>query len=178
MDSIKCIKGQKYVFLNVRSLYCHLSEITQEFSASEFMCIGLTESWLNCGILNKLIEIRGYKIAILNRSSGKRGGLILYIRNDLNWEPVDGNLNVINDDIEILNVIVHRKFTKPLHISLTYLPPTGSVLNAISQLDRISESLVDKNIDWLLAGDFNIDLLSKKIKGMYIDYQILLNVVH
>lgn len=54
---------------------------------------------------------------------------------------------------------------KPLHISLVYLPPAGNVSNAICQLDRVAESLINKNTDWLLAGDFNIDLLAKKNKG-------------
>lgn len=111
MDTVKNTKGQKYLFLNVRSLYCHISEITQEFNDNDALCIGLTETWLNHGIPNKLIEINGYRIARSDRSNGKRGGgLLLYLRNDLNWENVSGNLDIMNDDIEILNVIVHFEF--------------------------------------------------------------------
>lgn len=30
----------------------------------------------------------------------------------------------------------------------------------------MADNLISKNYDWMIGGDFNVDLLSKKIKGL------------
>lgn len=126
------------------------------------MTFAIVESWLTANLPSKLVNIDGYTIARLDRECGKKGGgVLLYIREDLEWDLLDDTFNVSNKDIEVLNVVIKRKFSHPVCVSVVYIPPNGNVTEAISQLDLIADVVCKGNNDWILGGDFNIDLKAK-----------------
>lgn len=127
------------------------------------MVFGLMETWLNNSIPNSLIHIKGFNIARLDRSINKRGdGVLLHIRDDLEWDNINSVYNESDNNIELLTVMVKRKLTKPMYISVVDIPPSGNLNECITHLDRIAHYICSKDADWLLGGDFNVDLKSKK----------------
>lgn len=167
MEELKLEKGQKLVFLNVRSLYTHLNELQVEFNDTAFCMLGFTESWLNENIPNSLIPIKGYSVVRLDRQVNKRGGgVIIYIRNDLSWSYIDKLSLVSDSDIEALTIIIKRKYQKKLCVTLVYLPPAGNVSSGIKRLSEIGEIVDKTGATWIIGGDVNINYNDKKSLGM------------
>lgn len=163
IESLKKEKGQKYLFLNIRSLYGHFSEFEIDLKESNIMVFGLVETWLNKDIPDNLINIKGFTIARLDRKCKKRGGgVMLYIRDDLEWDNIECSYNTSDKNIEMLTVLISRKFTKPIYVSVIYVPPTGNTNDCIIHLDQVADYISQKNADWIMGGDLNIDLKSKK----------------
>lgn len=111
LDNIRGKKGQKVMFLNVRSLHAHLTELQLDFSDSDFMCIGFCETWLLEASKSSMLTIKGYYISRLDRLVNKRGGgVIFYIRDDLVVENLINIPSVSNADIENLNIVLRRPY--------------------------------------------------------------------
>lgn len=127
------------------------------------MTFGIMETWLNCNIPDNIISIKGFTIARLDRKEKKRGGgVLLYIRDDLEWETIEGLYNVSNKNIEMLTVLINRKFIKPIYVSVVYIPPTAVINESVAHLDQVADYISGRNADWIMGGDFNVDLNFKK----------------
>lgn len=120
-------------------------------------------------------------MARLDRQVNKKGGgLIIYIRDDLDYEVVD---TVSNVNIEEITVLIKRKCQKPLCISLIYLPPKAICDIAIHYLDKLCDLVSLKDNEWVLGGDFNIDLNCNKVSKkrrtlqLFADKNLLTQVV-
>lgn len=99
----------------------------------------------------------------LDRGYNKKGGgLIMYIRDDLDFELLDKKLNESDLNIELLSIIIKRKYQSNLCISLVYLPPKSEIDRAIEALTLVGTRVCSSNTDWILGGDMNIDLSSDK----------------
>lgn len=84
VDELKNTKGQKFIFLNTRSLYSNISQLQLEFENSNVLCLCFCETWLTRVTDTRLVDIKGYKAHRLDRKALKRGGgLLIYTRNDL-----------------------------------------------------------------------------------------------
>lgn len=159
LDQLKKFKGQKFLFLNVRSIYKHISEIQADFNGTDFVAIGMVETWLNSNLLLSMIKLDGYKIVRLDRQVPKRGGgVMLYIRDKCNWELLPNLSLVSTNDIEVLSIILKRSFMKDECLSVVYVPPNGDKNVALEKLDEIADLVFGLGYQWTLAGDFNIDL--------------------
>lgn len=73
IEDLRNSKGQK-IFLNVRSLYKHISELTLEFSLSNFTALCFCETWLNSTMDSRLINIPGFNTVRLDRCRACHGG--------------------------------------------------------------------------------------------------------
>lgn len=85
----------------------------------------------------------------------------MYIRDDIVIDPNLSVPSISNKDIEILNLVFRRPFQIPICVSVAYIPPTSNIPNAIGHLDSIAETVTTWGVDWVIGGDFNINLLSK-----------------
>lgn len=163
MNELKSEKGQKIIFLNVRSIYNNISELQLEFANCNLMCLCFCETWLNSKIDSRLIDIYGYKPLRLDRKSTKKGGgVITYVRNDFDVDQLHADLDVSNQDIEIMSTIIKRKFQRSLCVSVAYLPPTSKVELALQHLEKLYSHIDEQGYEWILGGDFNIDLNMNK----------------
>lgn len=127
IDMIKSQKGQKFLFLNVRSLFGHLNDLQVKFNKTNFYALCFSESWLTNVLPSSMVNIEGYHPIRLDRTGGKRGGgLIVYVRQDLSWEFLPNYSSIMSKDIEILTIIIKRKFQKNLCLSVTYIPPPAT----------------------------------------------------
>lgn len=174
LTKIKQSKGQKVIFLNVRSLFAHISELQLDFNNSNYVCLAFTETWLTELTKSDLIKIQGFNLVRYDRQPKKRGGgLIFYIRNDLEWEIIGPKFST--PDIEVFSVFIKRKFGKNLYISLTYIPPSANISHSIEKLDLLGNYVEGTDFEWLLGGDFNVDLSvnnQSRAKRLLVNYAL------
>lgn len=78
------------------------------------------------------------------------------------FESLDSNLDISNENIELMSIIIERKFQRALCISVVYLLPKSNVEIAIESLSNIGDKLASKDLEWIIGGDFNIDIGSNK----------------
>lgn len=91
----------------MRSLYNNISEIELDFKDSKFVALCFCETWLNNRIMDGL---SGYKTARVDRSYHKKGGgLIIYVREDLDFESLENNHDTSNENIELMTNVIKEK---------------------------------------------------------------------
>lgn len=162
LDEIKNLKGQKYLFLNVRSLCKQLTDIQADFQDSTVTCLGITESWLGRLHPDDLVRMDGFSIARLDRQISKKGGgVLMYINDNAEWSLLPDS-SVSDANIEVLSVIITRKYQKKLCISTVYIPPLANIELSIDKLDTIGSKVSELGFDWIVGGDFNIDIMPNK----------------
>lgn len=67
LDELKSTKGQKFLFLNIRSIVANFSLLQLDFEYSPLMVLGLTETWLVKNTVTGLIKLKGLNICRLDR---------------------------------------------------------------------------------------------------------------
>lgn len=158
MNKFLAAKGQKVVCLNIRLLYANFLQLELDFKNSGVYAKCLTETWLKPSIATGIVNLDGYTLVRRDRQGRKRGGMggggwvCCYIRNDLSWSSHDECFNVSTGDIEMLTLMIQRKYQNPLIISTAYLPPTLCLTNALHHLEMLSNT-----INWIWCGDFKVD---------------------
>lgn len=65
-------------------------------------------------------------------------------------------------NIEIMSLIIKRKFQISFCVTVVYIPPDAKVEKAIESLEKVSDYVTLNNYEWIMGGDFNIDLCKKK----------------
>lgn len=156
IESLKRLKGQKFVFLNVRSLYCHLNELQIEFDGTDFILLGFCETWLTNLVPDSMIKLSGYLPIRLDRQVSKKGGgVMFYIKDNIKWQILESYGQISNSNIEVLTIIIERKFHSKLFVSIVYLPPKSNINYALSHLDLIADEIGSD--EWIIGGDFNVN---------------------
>ena len=105
------------------------------------------------------IAVKGYNIARKDRKSGERasGGTLIYFSENLNAYERD-NLKV-STELETCWVDI-TVISQKLLIGCLYQPP-GTNVSFYNKLKTLTEPVWIKQNNFMLLGDFNIDLLSK-----------------
>lgn len=157
------LRGQRFACLNIRSLYANHSLLEIDLMGSEIYTLGLVETWLKPHTLSGILKIEGFDLIRLDRDGPKRGGGVgCYIRNDLQWEYMEDMPETLisNGNIELLTIKVIRLMQKPLLLSIIYIPPKASLNVALDHLDTVADKIISTKLDWILMGDFNVNLVS------------------
>lgn len=121
LNDVKKEKGLCIVHLNIRSILPKLDEVKEKFLDGHFQIIGLSETWLHNKIESALVQVEGYQLIRQDRqcTSKKRGGgLCLYVKEGLNVENL--NVNVNNQNLELLGVKIIQPNQKCIQILLVY----------------------------------------------------------
>lgn len=91
---------------------------------------------------NGLVEIEGYRLTRLDRPRSRRGGgVVMYIRDDLDWDHIPDQYSVSTLDIEVLTIKISHPFQPNLFISTVYLPPKCNLSKAIEVLDILANHI-------------------------------------
>ena len=143
----------RVLYVNSRSLRNKFSELEEAVLTENYDIIGLTETWLNLEARDYLAEynIPGYTIFEKSRVNRNGGGILLYIKNNLN--PVQVSKPLITN-VDALYVLLKDNNGAKLAIVLLYRPPAQSVQTDRDIYDQISE-LSDVH-DAIIIGDFNL----------------------
>lgn len=134
----------------------------------------LSESRTTSVIDNFELEIADYSLIRCDSNSRHTGGIVIYVRKDLNY--TNGKTYVQEGNYWCKFVSVNYGSIKWIIGSL-YHSPSGSHAAFIDQMENICEEVLCKNSRVVLAGDFNLDFLSdefyvKKIKDLFHSYGI------
>ena len=125
--------------------------------------IAVTESWLTDEVPNSFCDLPDYTLFRRDRTEMLGGGVLCYVRNELNSHFVDSVCSS-NFDLEVLMVSIRpRALPRPLSLVLlivVYCPPwfdaerKKALSNYITLNIDYFES-VHPNTGFLIAGDFN-----------------------
>ena len=147
------------IHYNVNRLYSKLDEIrlylNAHYPVSVYSC---SETFLSSNILDHQISIEGYTIIRGDRISKEGGGLIVYMKNDI--ECICRN-DLEHDIAETIWLEIKLK-QKKIILAFIYRPPNEHTISYKTWSNYMDDAISsayaeDKNI--IILGDFNIDLL-------------------
>ena len=123
-------------------------------------CIMLCETFLTD---NNYVfyTIPGYKLVCRNRQTGSRGGVAIYIRDDLNYIIRDDISVNIDGKFESIFVEAHSKTVNCIFDEIYRVPNTSEILS-ISYNETILNELQHIQKDNVLGTDQNFDYLKYK----------------
>ena len=117
------------------------------------------------------IQLDNYTCITKGKSISEHGGLAIYINSEYSFKILD---SAQTNSFENLFVqIEHSKFRKPLVIGNIYRPPqslNSNISTFTEDLSAVLHTLNQSNVECVLAGDFNIDLLKVSEKPLFNDY--------
>ena len=170
--------GINIIHLNVASLMgAHkLEMLKKQVERSEVDVFCASETWLHEGIPDGLVELKGYNLTRLDRmwaeiqahtKSKKGGGLICYVKNDLDYNEYRYSfLNNSSRDLEMQWVSLEVKNMKRIVIINVYRPPKGDYKAGCKLIhEAIKRADLKDNVEIFLMGDFNIDLKDRSSKA-------------
>ena len=155
--------------LNVRSIVKN-KHVIEELLIELGSCpeiLAITETKLNDDKLN-YTSISNYSFVCCN-SSTNAGGVAFYILNSLKFNRRE-DLEFNSDDSENLFIEVNITKNKVFIIGVIYRHPTCSLKKFQEQLLLTLNKLAHDKLDFVICGDYNVDLLKHEIKQTVNDY--------
>ena len=128
-----------------------------------FHAICIQESWLSENADLSLLQIDGFRCYSQGKRCSAHGGLLTYISEDLHASKI--NMNIDPTVWEGLFIrIKDLGNQKDLVLGNIYRPPHDNnnqinINTFVTELDPMLSSLTNNRDDFLIAGDFNINLL-------------------
>ena len=140
---------------NINGVRNKLDHVSAELSDYEIICV--SETKLNPNFPTSKITINGYRTPIRkDRITDNGGGLAIYTKHNIYTVR---RQDLENNNIENIWIEVHTSNNKLL-LGLFYRPPDSSA-EFWNHFEDSVESAADLNLNMLIVGDFNNDLLSK-----------------
>ena len=172
--------------LNMESLHSKFSQLNVFLeSLNEQKCqidaLLLQETWLTdkqCeeNALN-IYNIPGYQAVPLGRKCGRKGGLIIYLRECFSYTRRDLYTTSTHWEGLFIDVTKKNNIKLPNKITLAniYRPPRGnnsntSIDNFLSPFSNIFNTLSRENSTLITGGDFNINLLQLNEREKFQEY--------
>ena len=153
--------------INIESVHAKFDDLSFEFGA-----ICLQECWLSDTQDLSHLYIEGYTCISVIGNISRKGGLIIFLHNDYSYDIL---VNVKDSTIWEGQVIEIRSKNLKRNIILSniYRPPRNSnenISSFINELWSIISSFDKRNLDIIIEGDFNMNLLKLNDKELYNDY--------
>ena len=153
-------KGKKINVLNanIRCLDAHFEDLQAFLTTSNLKpsLITVTETWLTKDSNEAVFNMEGYhKLITCNRSWGERGGVALYLSTDFQYR-------VLKKDTEREWLLVEILAPKKFLVGVSYR--CARKFSEDSYCGWLLDELISLNkleVDWIIAGDFNFDLLKE-----------------
>ena len=144
---------------NIRSVNKNFEDLT--FTLNEiqhkFHIIGLTETWLK-STPHSMLSIPGYKCEHKNRPMQNGGGVMLYVKDSLQY-TIRPDIVSASGCFESIFLEIGTNTKKTIIIGLIYRPPGLAVSNFSEEMDEILNKLTTENKICYILGDLNINLL-------------------
>ena len=155
--------------LNIRSISKNkniLDECLHELNCCPDI-LAVSETKLNKNNVN-LASIENYSIVYSN-SSSNAGRVATYILNNLKFtRREDLEFNSSDSENVFVEITLHSK--KVIIFGLIYRHPRNSFSEFQDKFLRTIIKLGQDKLDYLICGDFNIDLLKREVKPKISDY--------
>ena len=154
----------KIAHLNIRSLPKHLDEFRILMQDNPFDVMCLTETWLNSKWSDSELHIDGYNIIRSDRDDSQRGGgtAIYYNSKLMARQRTD-----INPDLDIEATWLEITFPNRSRtlICTTYCPDKAAYSAFKPCLETMLERASSEGTELLFVGDFNQDMLPKRLSA-------------
>lgn len=165
--------GQVIGHINIQGLRTKIDELKILLTTNKIDIFGVTETKLNEKHLTQSFAIDGYQTPLRkDRINNSGGGLLIYIRNNLNCIQ---RTDLEDNNLEHIWVEIKNTNSKPLLLCLLYRPP-NSLAYWNTQFERNIENaqLEDKEI--ILLGDFNKDLMTERSTRDWLNFTLSLGL--
>ena len=144
--------------LNCQSLIPKLAEIREMLLYLPVTVLGVSETWVNTSN-EDTVNIPGYNFVHKSRVGTSRGGVGLFIRDDLKFNIVDNlTKNTVHKSYEGLFVKLSLPISSCI-VGVIYRPPGQPILDFNLEIEDLLSNTLSQTKDIILVGDFNIDLL-------------------
>ena len=169
-------KSFSLLSLNSQSIHAKIGEIQiflHNLSKHGFYfdVLCFQETWMASDHDESQIQLDNYTCITKGKSISEHGGLAIYINSEYNFKILDSAQTNSYENLFIQ--IEHSKFRKPLIIGNIYRPPqslNSNISTFTEDLSATLRTLNQSNVECVLAGDFNIDLLKVSEKPLFNDY--------
>ena len=122
--------------------------------ADAFDLIGITESWGTETVCDSELALEGLKMLRIDRRESKGGGLLLFVREDL--EAVDCNDSMGNQFKESLWCTIRTSSNSKLLVGLIYRSPASDELNNEELLNLFQRATERNDIEHIMImGDMD-----------------------
>ena len=157
--------------LNIRSIAKNkniLEECLHELNCCpDIQVLAVSETKLNKNNVN-LASIENYSMVYSN-SSSNAGGVAIYILNNSKFtRREDLEFNSGDSENVFVEITLHSK--KVIIFGLIYRHPRNSFSKFQDKFLQTIIKLGQDKLDYLICGDFNIDLLKREVKSKISDY--------
>ena len=112
-------KELHFLHLNARSLLSKLSDVRLLVKNSKAAVLAVSETWLDGSITDAEIELVGYTVIRKDRNRNG-GGVCLYIRSDISYNP---RPELLCDELESVWIDLLLPMTRPISVGVCYRPP-------------------------------------------------------
>ena len=146
--------------MNIRSLSKNYDQLIVYLSCLKhrFSIIDLSETWTNENN-QSLFPIPGYKCLFKNRIDGRGGRVYLYVLDFINFYESDDLNAYANVKFECVFIeLSDTQFGRKV-VGSVYRPPDNNLDVFNKGFDCVLNSTVKSKIEYLIAEDYNIDLL-------------------
>ena len=146
--------------LNIRSLQCNASKLTDLFSNVnfKFSLIGISETWLNDS--SPSVDIDGYSFVHKGRENRSGGGVGLYVSSNLNFK-LRCDLDFLESNVaESLFIEIVKPQGKNIVTGVIYRPPNHNVDEFLTMTNELLSKISKENKICYLMGDFNLNLMN------------------
>ena len=157
LSDIKKAKGLKICHINVRSVLNKIDQFRLHFENSGIDIIAVSETWLTKDIGSNILQMKYYQLFRWDREwtqdngtrAKKGGGLMVYIRDELNFTPiVDVAKNVSNSNCELQRIELCSNVQKNIVLFNIYRPRSGRIDPFVEHLTLKHEAeMGDTNCD-------------------------------
>ena len=158
------LKGIKIIHQNCRGLFNNMANLTALFSGQKNTILTLSETHIESNSahdVDDLYQIPGFQFIKRNRTTGKGGGVAVYISNNIKWKRKN---NFENSNIESVWIEITPNKSKSFFVGCVYRPPDSSChlskeWNNIFSLDLAN--IFDCEKETIVVGDFNVNYLKR-----------------
>lgn len=147
------------VHINTRSLHKNFASLTLFLSGlkHKFSVIAISETWTTTAT-ESLYTIPGFNHVVRSRD-GRGGGVALYIDNALSFTERADLTNNYNSNFECIFVEISDATFGNKVVGAVYRPPGCDIAQFRLGFDSVLHTIKHNTTEYIIAGDFNIDLL-------------------
>lgn len=152
------LKGIKVAYININRLINKHHNIVTLLEKFKYDLLFIAETWLDDVITDVFLSINSYRIIRLDRTYNTGGGILCYVRDNLNVSIQSSKSNI---NIEFINLLYHLKGkSKPILLTAFYRKPSSTDIFFKEFQEVLNVGSTYKN--FFCFGDTNICSLSKK----------------
>jgi len=154
-------------YLNINSIRNKIENLKQLVTGNIDILV-ISETKLDDSFLTSIFEIPGFHSPIRLDINSRKGGLLVYIRNDIAYQYLSHHR--IPVDIQVVPFEINLLKKKWLVIAI-YKPPSQDDLYFFNSLSNIVDFYSRHYENHVILGDFNLEPISKRLLEFNENYQ-------